>query len=396
MRGLHIGPGRLGLGLVAQHLIEVVGCDLILVGRPPSATSVPEQRAFFFEEYDRGTGQRRIPAVGAGNAGTVDQLPALAQSWISDGTPLLITCALGDQADSCEELVRGIVGGRPAEAETVLIACENDEHDVYGRLARIGSKLHVCRAVVDRVCISPRDDARRPDGRRQVQAHSIWEWIVEGDDGIRSETLDELCRHGVGRTANVDPDKQRKLWGVNGTHQMLALVSRRLGVEKLGLAASHPDFVERMTPLTEAFRDALLAAWPDEPLDDSYFSDRIRVFAEMPDTTKRILGAHLVRENCLGLLDRLDQRIFAAARAISAAREPDLPSEIFAPFVDTAELLIDVVADGDLFYPADDDVALVEDDVVVRRFATLLDGWVTHDVREDLVRRFAEALAVTA
>ncbi|MBB4662804.1 hypothetical protein [Conexibacter arvalis] len=345
-----------------------------------------ERNAFLLSERGPSRPQRQIVAKAASNANRIDQLPQLVKGWIADDAPLLVTCALGDDAPAAEPLVREIASARDGR-ETVLIVCENRAHPCYERLANDG-RLTVCHAVVDRVCIAPKT-ARLPDRRRQVLVHAVWEWVVEQAPS-QPEVLRQLESGGVLVVDDIAPFRERKLLVVNGLHQILALKCRLLGIEHLALGARHAEVLAVAEPFLDAIEAAHRARWPDFAHDVTYGPERVRVFGDMPDTTERILGDHLVRANLTSLLDRLDARVFAGARTAS---EHGFDVAVFADVVD---LLIAIVGDGDLYYEPPELPAAVDDRTVVERFGALLRGWTTPRQSEQFVERFAEALAVTA
>jgi hypothetical protein len=346
VHAIHVGPGRLGLGLIVVHL-EKMRLPVYLVGRVQAAEEPQEGASFLYAEIGGGLPQRQVEVFDAGNPAVLTELPVEVRSWIAGSEPLLITCALGSDAPSREALLAEILAERSehADAETLLVACENVPDTTYARLRKRFPGVHVADAVVDRICALPEGDLKRaPDGRRWVEAHEVWEWVIALPEGTAPRLSAALSASGVQLVDGLDAYKARKLWTVNGLHQILALLALVVGVERLADAAQTPRFQAAAADIVAALTATLELRWPEVAVPEDYMGERIRAFAEMRnDTASRILRAHFVRDDLSTLIARLDERVFDAARA---ALEEGVDAE---PFLLALELLITATADGKFY-----------------------------------------------
>jgi mannitol-1-phosphate/altronate dehydrogenase len=373
---------------------EAGGIEVCLVGRErtPDEAFIPEQRSYKLGSTD--------PAVGLGmrqvaypcNPAKLADLDPYVLSHIGKSKPLLITSALGDTAASRAPLIREIVAGRPDDGSTtVLVVCENEPLPVYVELAdELKGKLTVCGSVVDRICFHPNNRVRDRSGRRSVSAHPVGEWVIEHPDGPGCEPLAALNRSPTVTVIDkgLGGYKDRKLWTVNGLHLTLAFVARYSSAEDLRPAVATPRFQQIAKPAQRSIAAALAGKHPSLPVNPGYADDRVRAFAESPDTTARLLGKVLVREDLRPLMRRLTRRIGDPARAAHAA------GASCDPFMDTVELLLAVLRDPRFYYPSGDDRRTDEDidREVEEAFAQALADWVEIEDANDLIKRLRRTL----
>lgn len=398
---VHIGPGPLGLGLIVEQL-ERAGFDICLVGPPARADR--EQRRFGIAFTDPTGGLEYRQVRWACNAASADELPAEVLALVRSSEPLLITCALGERIEERVEFVLDLAAMRPAGAETLLLACENEPHTAYASIAeRAGATLTLCRCVVDRICSWPTErstDARgrvvlseRPrdgQGRRVVRAHPVGEWLVFADvaSAALKQLVDAPCVSLAGE-ADREGLEARKLWVVGGVHMVLALIARLAGMDVLPLDGEcERDFIARAQPLMRSISGALASRWPRMAPSDEYLSERIRAFVQSPDTTARVLR-RLVRHDLRPLMSRVDERLGAAARAAAQAGE-DCDC-----FYETMALLVTVLSDRRLYYP-DPTATILDaaiDEQALELFTGTLSGWLESRRAEALVDELRHALA---
>ncbi|HEV3318365.1 MAG TPA: hypothetical protein VG053_01360 [Solirubrobacteraceae bacterium] len=397
---LHLGPGRLGLGLIVDQLDEV-RFSVCLVGSPDSDSK--EQTQFGLSFIDPDTGLEYRDVEWASNADTVEDLPPDVLELVDGPEPLLLTCALGEgiaaRADWLVELVRR----RPDGAETVLLACENDLHEAYEQLIRrAGDALKTYPCVVDRICAWPSKTAiddrghralishpRDDQDRRVVSVHPIGEWIISVADDVPA-TLSKLSEASLVTVTHLDNAgfKARKLWSVNGVHMVLALIARREGVDILPLEGAYEQaFLTLAGPLMRQISAGVAGLWPEIPVEEEYASARIAAFVESPDETARILERHLVRTDLRPFMRRLDRRLGEAARAAQAAGQD------CEPFYQAMALVVAVLSDLTRYY-ADDGQPLdrTVDEQVIDLFARVLERWLDGERASDLLATLRRAL----
>ena len=399
---VHLGPGRLGLGLIVDQL-DQSRFSVCLVGRPDPGEDIKETREYGFASTDPQVGLGYRNVRWPSNAATVEGLPAEVLEIIDSAESVLITCALAKEISSRVDFIAELVARRPDGAETVLLPCENDPHEAYDQIVKCcGVRLTCCPCVVDRICswpftttideqgrtivtTHPRDAKRR----RVVVAHPVGEWVISAPD-FPLATLARLAQASLVTVVHGDIDgyEVRKRWSVNGVHTLLALVARNQGIGRLPLAGSYQDaFLESARPLLDQISAAVEHGWPDVPHDEFYVAERIRAFVEAPDTTGRILERHLVRSDLRSFMGRLNYRVGEAARAANAAGQD------CEPFYQAMSLVVSVLSDYQLYYPEDDphlDPSI--DEEVLEMFVAGLQGWLDDPRAQDLSMALERAL----
>jgi hypothetical protein len=341
-----------------------------LVGR---SGGDPERTTFGLTGDHHASGSSYREVRWATNARTLRELPDEVQAGVAGHQPLLITAALGSGIAQAAPLIEELASARPPAAETVLLACENDPGSEYEALAgRHADRLTYSSCLVDRICGWPSSGQRDHAQRRVVVHNATGEWIIPVV-GPCPAVLARLRRAPLVRVLNgrIDGWKARKLWIVNGLHIVLALIARRAGVERLPLTGNlQQAFVQSVRSLVEPIAAGVRHAFPDVPVDDAYVEQRIGAFCESSDTTRRLLGDHLVRADLRTFMERLDRRIGDAARAAHRAGQD------CGPFADVMALVITALAEPAVYYPGSGQAPTEAIDAdVVARFAAVLRGW---------------------
>jgi len=401
---VHLGPGRLGLGLIVEQL-DQSQFSVCLVGPPNPPDDAHEQTEYGLASTspDDGLGYRSVPW--ACNAATVDELPSEVLASIESDEQILITAALGERIAERVDFLTELVDRRPDGAETILLACENEPHDAYDILAgRCGARLTLCRCVVDRICSWPvtiaTDDTGRTivtehprdsSGRRIVIAHPVGEWIIATPEPVPAP-LTQLAAAPLVTliTGDLGGYEARKLWSVNGVHTVLALVARLEGIRQLPLTdPQRQAFLRLAAPLLAQISEAVTHRWPEVPVDATYGPERIRAFTEAPDTTARILERYLVRHDLTPFMRRLNRRIGDAAREASAAGQD------CEPFYQAMALAVSVLGDPQRYYsekdgdPPPDELV---DQAALALFDDCLQGWLDERRANDLRATLERAL----
>jgi hypothetical protein len=375
--------------------------SVCLVG-PPGTGQEPREYGLAFTDPDIGLEYRIVDWYS--DAATVSQLSSQVLAVVDSTEPLLITCALAAQITGRVEFLADIIDRRPAGSETVLVACENEPHDAYWELAqKCAGKLITCPCVVDRICAWPSmitidehgetivtEHPRDGDNRRVAVVHPVGEWVIAAPQPTPA-TLIQLQRaplvniiHGeIAGYAN------RKLWSVNGVHTVLALLARLEGIRQLPLTELYQQaFLQTAAPLMAQITAAIEHQHPEIPHDPDYIPDRIRAFAQVSDTTARILEPTLKRSDLRAFMARLSRRVGDAARAAHKAGQD------CEPFYDVMTLVVDVLSNRQLYYreaeakPIDE----VIDQEVLVMFAATLAEWLDEPRAHDLEATLARAL----
>jgi hypothetical protein len=394
---VHFGPGRLGLGLIVDILLETGSYDVYLVGAPGREPA--ERDTYFLRFTDPAYGLRERHVIWAGNPEGVSDLPEGFLDLLRGDGPMLFTAALGGaHVDKACGLIAELLRHRPVRAETALLACENEEYGAYDDMQRTFPHVVVRHCVVDRICAW--DPRRSQTLGRRILVHEVAQWVIPRAGSGAIEGL-RPSQHVVPLVGDADGYRDRKLWVVNGIHLVLATIARREGVDRLPLTGARElAFREYAKPLAMAMletadrRHAL-------PVDEAFADDRVRAFCEAPDSATRILSERYLRSDLRPFIQRLDTRLANAARAASECGVPTEPClwafrEIVAA-IRTSNSFLDVswadpsTSEFQRFErpPAIDEII---DQEVAEMFAGALD-WAPESDARVLRRRVVSALA---
>lgn len=345
---VHFGPGRLGLGLVIDVLLQTRRYDVYLIGAPDRPRQ--EQRTYYLRFTDPAVGVRQRVVTWAGNPRSMSDVPEVLLARLRSDEPVLVTSALGENnVAEAYERIHGVLQLRPPLASTVLLVCENEPHTIYADLETSNPHVEVRRCVVDRICALDERPSAEP-GRR-ILVHDVSLWVIPhacGDGSAAADVwppLDGL--RGAEDVLMLDGDadayKHRKLWVVNGIHMILATIARRAGVDVLPLTGERQrQFRNAAEPLAMAMLQAAECAY-GLPVDEHFAGERVRAFCEAPDSATRVLSGRYMRADLRPYVKRLDSRVAAAART---AHEHGLDTE---PFLWAFEEVVQAIGESDSF-----------------------------------------------
>lgn len=384
---VHLGPGPLGLGLVVDVLLRQ-GFDVCLIGKPEGK----EHKEYWlaFADPDRGLQSRQVQW--ACNPRDVQGLGDDVTVRLRTDSSVLITCALGDKAAERDSLLREILALRPAGAETVLLACENEPDEIYAAIAQGFPDVYYCACVVDRICSRDKPEIDS-EGRRRLLVHSVAQWVIRQPQGRPHHVIEQLADADevVATDQPLDAHKARKLWVVNGVHLLLALLARKEGLEELPLDdARRAAFEQLAQPLIESILEAVERRWPDLRRDPEFAADRVRAFCESPDSASRILRHRLIRSDLTSLMARLDTRLGSAARL---ATEEDVDTYWFEALVD---VLLETLRDRNAYLaePSGAHPTAEKDEDAVELFEQFMAGWTNPERAERAARELRALLAI--
>lgn len=369
---IHLGPGRLGLGLVIDTLLER-DLRVCLLGAQGSSPADVLQHEITF------TGGRTQPLTRpvhwVHNPADAADLDPQVLRLLDGRGPVLITGSLAGQAAECEHLLRGLLKRRPADAETVVLACENDADPMYAKVTSAFADVHYCECVVDRV-VNWNYPERYADGRRRIVAHTIGQWVIYHPDPEASQVLTRL--RAASPVIVVDDEhllagyRKRKRWVVNGGHLVMALIERYNGVDRLPLtvqAERFDDVRARVMPVIDTAMQAIEREHPELAWEDGFVEDRMRVFRETPGSASRILQGRLVRADLRPLMKHFDLCVGEAAREVCRLGLPSHPYEA------VVDLLLDTFERRTVYLDqcAPKDLSAVIDGQVVQAFLQIAD-----------------------
>lgn len=394
---LNIGPSPLALGLIVPMSIDAE-FDVCVVGRPEN-TDPPK----VFRLSVSGPGGRleyRAVSWWEG-ARTVAELPRDLVDRLASEEELLVTGSLRGAISERHEFIAEVLRLRPAQAETIVLACENAPHGDYEKVRDACAQTGVLMldTVVNRMCVEERRDN---DRRRMVSVHRLREWLVERPPGAtRSRLLEALCAvEGFEVVDDVRARHARKLWMVNGAHQALALAARHGGGDHRlqdWLQGGGDELREGLTSrvsawlgrLHYAMNEALRSEYPSLSDSIEYGDRHVRAYSEHSDSVARVLGA-FQRLDLVPFIDALEERIAAPARICHRC---GLSLE---PFERVIAIFLELVASIDAFEDNEElratPIDAVADLATVERFREMLTPWHGEAV-DKLTTHFAQLLA---
>jgi len=370
---VHLGPGRLGLGLVLDTVLSLADLEVCLIGASDrSHEEVVEYEIAFIGE----TGDPQARRVTwAGNPAVVTDLDEPVLDRLRSDEPVLITRSLAHQASDREGLLRDILAQRPARAETVVLACENDPDPMYAAVTDEYPRVHYCACVMDRV-VNWNDPCRHADGRRRVIAHPLGQWVIWHPKPDESEVIKRL--RGAPYVVVVEHEdllagyRKRRQWAVNGVRLVMALSTRLPGTDALPPENQpYDELQESVRPLMAIVLEAIAREHPELPPDNEFVAERMRVFRETPNSAVRILEKRLVRADLRALMQHVDACIGEAAREAQRLR---ISCEQFEGVVD---LLLETLKDRTAYfdYPVWANLDPYVDAEVVRQFQDVISEW---------------------
>jgi hypothetical protein len=252
---LHIGPGRLGLGLVVELSLRA---NLIthLVGRPGSKAQVGQ-----FAIKQTGMDQEPLEVASYSEAGAYDELRDTAKDALSSSLSVLLTTAVGGGGDGCAQLLDEVAQERRLRpGGTVFIACENDFDPPFPEIESALRAMEVdCRrAMVNRIC----PECEVEDGVLVVRADPHAEWLIEGapdhDVLIQLDALEE-----VSFVEDIEPFAVRKRWLVNGGHLALGIFGLKDKITSVTAVARNEERHQELVKIQASMVQALPADWKD-------------------------------------------------------------------------------------------------------------------------------------
>ncbi len=374
---LHLGAGKLGLGLILPTAIDAGARVHLVVHRRSTLRSDATLACFVC--YATGARERRELAVASISvADAIGDLEPSARAALVDAPELLITTAItsggiADQAAFLVELAQER-DGKP----TIFIACENDCGPAYPKLVE---DLHetgadVRRAVVNRVCSDLEEDAALRDGERAVRAFHSAEWIIEGAPSLPLLAALDAVPY-VRFVDDIEPYEVRKRWLVNGTHLAIALLAKAMNYGTIDGAATELQardgwiyrlhdvlvpLIEQRFPVLEGTR-----AWA---------SNQLEVMLQHEEDPVRILR-RLRRADLLPFIQDFERKLGEPARALvesGSALAPELHrvfDELEASLAD-----IGIYRDYSRFQARDMHLSATADAEVTRAYHRLLSALV--------------------
>jgi hypothetical protein len=248
---IHIGAGRLGLGLIAASGAQA-RLDLHLVHR--TSSSVPEPLHVSLTvvgEHGAAAGPSfEIPSVSCSD--TVQGLAPAVQTVLRHAPHLLITTAVTTEGLAARRDFLIELAAERAKSDqvrsTAFIAGENDPGPGYPALKAELRALGVdCRdTMVNRVC--PSIEADLAADARRVTVDALAEWVIAGRP--TGAALGALARVSHVRfVADVEPYEVRKRWLVNGVHLAIAILARYRRLPSIDVAVAEEGriaWIERL------------------------------------------------------------------------------------------------------------------------------------------------------
>ncbi|MGN6216577.1 MAG: hypothetical protein ACTHN7_06420 [Solirubrobacterales bacterium] len=363
---LHIGPGKLGLGLIVDLTLKAE-IDTHVIGRPGSDAAVGR-----FSLILTGGERKPLNISSYSEAVNYDQLRDPAKDAAISSVSMLVTTSVG-KLDGCMSLLNEIAEERNLHpGDTVFIACENDLGDSYEEIEKrlIDLEVDCRRAMVNRIC----PESILDNGELLVRGDPHAEWLIEGipDTEVLAQ-LDQLQE--VQFVEDVEPFAVRKRWVVNGGHLALGLFGRKDKVTSVAVVARDEARQAQLIDIQKAMIQALPEEWV-ELLGDSaaYAHGELLPMCRTEDEVPRILH-RLKRENLAPFIESAEKRLGEPAKRFRKTRQhlsPHLESvfEVMQDVLLDLESYVDALAvrAGKVKLDAD------RDEEAVAAYRELLDG----------------------
>lgn len=322
---LHIGAGRLGLGLIAATGVQA-GLELHVLDKPRT-DGAPERLRV--ELQLRGEdGERRLSPYETASLScgtTVGDLRPAARAALLQTPHLLVTTAVRTEGVAvCGpfllELAR-LRADSPHARTTTFIAGENDPGRTYGELKAALAALGVdCRdTMVNRLCPSVVVGAT-PEVRL-VTVDTLAEWVIAG--APTGAALEALATVDYVRFVDeIEPYEVRKRWLVNGAHLALAIFARRHGLTSIDVAVAEPGRTEWVGKLHEQLIAALELRHPGLDGNAAYAADHVRAWLRHRHDVSLILR-RLRRLDLVPFFDDFERKLGEPLRLLGGvARSP--------------------------------------------------------------------------
>jgi hypothetical protein len=307
---VHIGPGRLGLGLIVAAGLEA-GLDVHLVARTTSSVpSAPRFKALV--KGESGEESKALPVATFSKSDTLEALPEDVRDLVSHTPELLITTAA--TTTGLEELhgfllrIADVRAGSPAAERTIFIPCENDTGTSYNSLRSGLEGFDVeCRdTLVNRLCTEIR--IHEDDTTHEVVVDELAEWVIEGQPD-HQHALNALRRLPyVEFVDDVRPYETRKRWLVNGAHLALAILAHANRVTSIDAAAAEPGRTRWLEKLHAVLIESLDLRYPGLEDNQAYAASHVAAWMRHEDEVIRIMK-RLRRANPLPFFDDLERKL---------------------------------------------------------------------------------------
>jgi hypothetical protein len=388
---VHIGPGKLGLGLVVAGATEA-GLDSHLIASKDSSWVRDEYRIAL-------TGERstRLRVIDTSRAVSVADLADSTRQRIAEnhGEAMLITTAVGAAMEDCVDLIVELAelhAGSGAR-ERVFIACENNLGQCYqGLVDRLQEHGVDCRStMVNRIC--PERQPAHDDAAIVVRADPYAEWMIEGEIG--GEALGRLGDLPfVTFVPDVEPFQLRKLWMVNGGHLALGLMGRLRRRTSVRTVANEAGPREELRQLQVAVAKALPPEWAVALGDsEAYGLAQIDPICRTEDSVARILS-RLIRADLRPFLEDANRKLGEPARAYRERFGTESPEfrEVFRA-MHSVLLNLNSYKDSDEVRSGAVNLDRETDREAIVAYGILLNGIVSTDVRDERVERLRGRLS---
>jgi hypothetical protein len=314
---LHIGVGRLGLGLIAAAGLEAE-LDVHLVAREASKIST-SAKFHALVKGEHGEERLPLPVSTVCKSDRWDSLTPELRQLCTDVPELLVTVAA--TTAGLQERHRFLLdlgaarGSSPPAVRTVFIPCENDPGHDYPALKKKLEGLGVeCRdTMVNRLCADLHDDT--PDKSVEVVVDDVREWVIEGCSSPHHTLAALEGLSYVDFVADIRPYETRKRWLVNGAHLALAILAHARNIPTINAAAASEQRREKVAKVHEALIEALELRHPGMSENSQYARKHIGAWMRHEDEVSRILK-RLRRSNLEPFFDDLERKLIEPIRMV--------------------------------------------------------------------------------
>jgi mannitol-1-phosphate/altronate dehydrogenase len=275
-RHVHLGAGRLGLGLI----VPLLSGSAVLVNRPPSPSSslriyewlkshesyqirtaghAPTQAEVSYAAFHYADESEALRTYFGSSDLSLVTTATRAQNLAEAGLRLAEWLQYRSEVDKGMEFHLTVIAGENLPSNSSRL--RQEVRDVLSSrgdnstLQYIDSNVDFLNCLVDRICLS----VSLLDEEVLVDVEDYQEWVIEVSSLEQRERLAELVKPSVTLASTHDFEfyYRRKVWLLNGIHLILAVLGTEKGLRTVGDALADSEVLSAVRHVQDSFAMAL-------------------------------------------------------------------------------------------------------------------------------------------